>query len=217
MHENSCVRLAQPTALNSFNAQPYHPKGRCLVVSQIELLEQHNQPAMAGSFVFFQMTKLQTLRKSAFKAQNGCCFYCGLPMWEGSDQATFASRFKLSKKLIPLCQSTAEHLHAQQDGGKDVRENITAACKYCNVRRHQGRADNAPSPEQYRARIQRLIAQGKWHPALAALTANGDANRGQHISRAKRSAPAACSCDLVNGIPFNQAIACLCESAPSRR
>jgi hypothetical protein len=162
------------------------------------------------------MHKLQALRKSAFKTQNGRCFYCGLPMWEGSDQATFASRFKLSKKLIPLCQSTAEHLHARQDGGKDVCENIAAACKFCNAKRHQGCADNAPSPEQYRARIQKLIAQGKWHPALAALTANGDANRGQHISRAKRSAPAANSCDLANGIPFSPAIACLCESAPSR-
>lgn len=139
----------------------------------MELLEQHNQPATAGSFVFFQMAKLETLRKFAFKTQNGCCFYCGLPMWESSDQAAFASRFKISKKLMPWCQSTAEHLCAQQDGGKDVRENIAAACRFCNAKRHQGRTDNAPSPEQYKARIQRRVAQGKWHPALVALTASG--------------------------------------------
>lgn len=173
MHENSCVRLAKPTALEQFHAQPYFPLGRCLVVSHLGLLEQHNQPATAGSFVFFQMTRLQTLRKFAFNTQNGRCFYCGLPMWESSDQAAFASRFKISKKLMPWCQSTAEHLCAQQDGGKDVRENIAAACKFCNATRHKGRAANAPSPEQYKARIQRHVAQGKWHPALVALTASG--------------------------------------------
>lgn len=63
--------------------------------------------------MFFQITKLQTLRKFAFSTQNGRCFYCGLPMWEYSDQAAFASRFNIPKKLIPLCQSTAEHLRAR--------------------------------------------------------------------------------------------------------
>lgn len=115
------------------------------------------------------MLKLSAIRQSAFHAQNSCCFYCGLPMWETAHEIEFASRYKLSPKLIALCRSTAEHLHARQDGGKDSPHNIAAACKFCNATRHKGRAKNAPSPRQYKALVQRRIAQGKWHPALASL------------------------------------------------
>ncbi|MDR0216724.1 MAG: HNH endonuclease [Comamonas sp.] len=87
-------------------------------------------------------------------------------MWEVFNQTTFALQYKLSRKLLALCQSTAEHLHARQDGGKDSQENIAAACRFCNATRHKGRRDNAPGPQQYKAHIQRRIAQGKWHPAF---------------------------------------------------
>ncbi len=125
-------------------------------------------PASAGVFSG-SMAKLQTLRQRAFIAQNGCCFYCNLPMWERANQPAFARQYRLSSKLLALCQSTAEHLHARQDGGQDAEHNIAAACRFCNATRHKGRTDNAPSPQQYKAQIQRRIAQGKWHPALALL------------------------------------------------
>lgn len=169
MHENSCVRLAKPTALEQFHAQPYFPLGRCLVVSHLGLLEQHNQPATAGSFVFFQMTRLQTLRKFAFNTQNGRCFYCGLPMWEKHEKKAFSQRYPLPSHLIELCQSTAEHLHARQDGGEDHLNNIVAACKYCNSMRHKGRTNNAPSPKQYKHQVQKINQQGWWHPAWSVL------------------------------------------------
>lgn len=59
--------------------------------------------------------RLQRLRQSAYRAQNGRCIYCARPMGE---------------------HATAEHLHARQDGGADHRDNIAAACRGCNHRRH---------------------------------------------------------------------------------
>nr|WP_229228763.1 HNH endonuclease [Comamonas thiooxydans] len=90
-------------------------------------------------------------------------------MWERANQLAFARQYRLSSKQLALHQSTAEHLHARQDGGRDAEHNIAAACRFCNVNRHKGRTGNAPSPQQYKAHVQRRIAQGKWHPALALL------------------------------------------------
>ena len=58
---------------------------------------------------------LQKHRKSAVHAQRGLCIYCGRPM--GAD-------------------ATAEHLQARQDGGTNCRQNIVAAHRACNQRRH---------------------------------------------------------------------------------
>ncbi|WP_235872791.1 HNH endonuclease [Pseudoxanthomonas winnipegensis] len=59
-------------------------------------------------------------------------------------------------------QCTAEHLVAQQDGGKDLPENVVAACFLCNVRRHR-RKGQAPNPIPYKAHVQRRLVKGKWH------------------------------------------------------
>ncbi|MEJ8811404.1 HNH endonuclease [Variovorax ureilyticus] len=60
-------------------------------------------------------SRLQKHRTSAIRQQHGRCIYCERPMGQ---------------------HATAEHLHPRQDGGTDCRENIAAACRRCNHRRH---------------------------------------------------------------------------------
>ena len=55
------------------------------------------------------------LRNYAYKDQNGLCFYCGKHM----DQK----------------KATADHIIPRSKGGKDIRENIVAACNDCNVQK----------------------------------------------------------------------------------
>lgn len=99
---------------------------------------------------------LRSLRTQAFQAQHGRCYYCSQPMWQKSP-----TELGLPAKLGRWYQCTAEHLIAQQDGGKDALGNVVAACRLCNMRRHK-RAAHAPSPEAYKALIQRRIAAGRW-------------------------------------------------------
>lgn len=68
-------------------------------------------------------------------------------------------------RLTRLLRSTAEHLVARCEGGRDERSNIVAACHWCNERRHLKRAKTAPSAEAYRQRVARRMAAGRWHPA----------------------------------------------------
>ncbi|RYH63755.1 MAG: restriction endonuclease [Alcaligenaceae bacterium] len=89
---------------------------------------------------------LRSFRRRAFKQQRGFCYYCCLPMWE-DDEAAFTARFGLSARLTRLLRSTAEHVVARCDGGRDARPNIVAACHWCNQRRHYGRPDTAPTAD----------------------------------------------------------------------
>jgi len=112
------------------------------------------------------MPKLQRLRIRAFHAQRGRCCYCGLPMWNNSPDELKTLGLH-SRTAAPL-RCTAEHLVAQQDGGKDVANNIAAACWLCNTRRHKRKSP--PPPAAYRAFVQQRLVKGKWHPpALARL------------------------------------------------
>lgn len=113
-------------------------------------------------------THLCTLRRRAFEQQRGFCHYCGLPVWE-TDAAAFAARFGLSARLTQLLRSTAEHLVARCDGGRDERSNIVAACHWCNERRHLKRTRAAPSAETYLRHVARRMAAGRWHPANSFL------------------------------------------------
>jgi len=106
------------------------------------------------------MPKIQRLRTDAFHAQKGRCCYCSLPMWNASPDEL--KPFGLPARTANPLRCTAEHLVAQQDGGKDVADNIAAACWLCNQRRHQRKSP--PSPEAYRAFVQKRLAKGKWHP-----------------------------------------------------
>ncbi len=105
------------------------------------------------------MTKLQHLRTHAFISQHGRCFYCSQPMWNKSPSELVQYGLR-PRTAIPL-RCTAEHLIAKQDGGRDVDDNIAAACWYCNVHRHKRKTP--PTPEIYRDLVQKRITKGKWH------------------------------------------------------
>ena len=114
------------------------------------------------------MPKIQRLRTDAFHAQKGRCCYCGLPMWNSSPDEL--RPWGLRARTVAPLRCTAEHLIAQQDGGKDVAGNIAAACWLCNQRRHKRKSP--PPPDAYRAFVQKRVAKGKWQcffiPSLGA-------------------------------------------------
>jgi hypothetical protein len=110
---------------------------------------------------------LSKSRIAAFKRQNECCYYCDMPIWLRNFNA-FAAKHGLTKRQSLHLQCTAERLVARQDGGTDGRDNIVAACRFCNLRRHRGRS--APSPETYQKQVQRRLDGGRWHtPKLLRL------------------------------------------------
>lgn len=100
--------------------------------------------------------RLKSIRTSAFHAQSGRCYYCGLPMWLISP-----SELGLNASNARGAQCTAEHLLAQQDGGRDVPENVVAAHARCNQGRHK-RSGPTPSPEAFKHWVMGRIARGKW-------------------------------------------------------
>ncbi|WP_228323392.1 HNH endonuclease [Xanthomonas dyei] len=110
------------------------------------------------------MTRLQFLRTVAFHAQQGRCCYCEQPMW-----LTSPTELELSPRCSRYSQCTAEHLLAQQEGGKDTRENIAAACWTCNQRRH--RRKKLLTPEAFKALVRRRLAAGKWWPSAGSANA----------------------------------------------
>lgn len=107
---------------------------------------------------FMTAKRLKSLRTSAFHAQSGRCYYCGLPMWHSSPY-----ELGLRPRSAGPFRCTAEHLVARQDGGKDVVDNVVAAHAACNHRRHK-RPAPAPSATDYRTLVQRQLAKGKWWP-----------------------------------------------------
>ncbi|WP_354005685.1 HNH endonuclease signature motif containing protein [Desulfofustis limnaeus] len=111
------------------------------------------------------MSKLNTLQKSrnsAFLKQAGRCFYCNFPMWL-DHKDDFAKVHKLSSREADRFRCTAEHLLARSESGKDTKDNIVAACLYCNQNRH--RRKNPPTPNRYKEFITRRIKKGKWIPS----------------------------------------------------
>ncbi|KRG47796.1 HNH endonuclease [Stenotrophomonas geniculata] len=100
----------------------------------------------------------KSLRTSAFHAQFGRCYYCGLPMWLAAP-----SELGLKPSKARAFQCTAEHLLAQQDGGRDVSGNVVAAHARCNQCRHK-RSGPAPSADAFRALVMRRVNAGKWWP-----------------------------------------------------
>ncbi|WP_087496096.1 HNH endonuclease [Curvibacter sp. AEP1-3] len=89
-------------------------------------------------------------------------------MWE-KDCQLFRREQGLTPKQALLLKSTAEHLKARQDGGRDSCSNIAAACLYCNRKRHAGRSKCAPDSASYKRVIQEKVSKGKWHPLAATL------------------------------------------------
>ncbi|MFI8608002.1 HNH endonuclease [Pseudomonas sp. NPDC077649] len=112
------------------------------------------------------MTSIQKHRKTAFTQQNGKCCYCGFRMWLDSAD-TFAKQHGITVKQARHFQCTAEHLQARQDGGRDARSNIAAACIRCNQLRHQRK--NPMAPAQYQQHVKRRVKKGGWHSARPAM------------------------------------------------
>ncbi|SEM25869.1 HNH endonuclease [Variovorax sp. YR750] len=85
--------------------------------------------------------KIQFLRRRAFAAQDGLCYYCLQPMGR---------------------HVTAEHLVARADGGRNTRSNIVAACRRCSASRHALFPAEAPDPETYQAFVLLMRKAGLW-------------------------------------------------------
>ncbi len=108
-----------------------------------------------------QPYRLKRYRRQAFISQKGRCFYCGMPMWSGSVEG-FAENYGITGAQAERFQCTAEHLIARQDGGKDDRKNIVAACLYCNLTRHA--SSEALPHNEYREYVASLAQRQEWHP-----------------------------------------------------
>lgn len=74
---------------------------------------------MSGS----EATLLRQLRRSAYRAQGGRCFWCQEPMKRQAEQGD------------PLL-CTGDHLIPLHRGGRTIPGNIVAACRKCNNERH---------------------------------------------------------------------------------
>lgn len=105
-------------------------------------------------------TLLAKSRTYAYYNQEGRCIYCDYPMWVSS-ALRYAKLYGCSIAQARRLKCTAEHLVAKQDGGKDYRSNIAAACDLCNQRRH--RRNDDLSPQAYRELVQRKLKKGHWH------------------------------------------------------
>ena len=109
---------------------------------------------------------LVKLRLLAAEAQHYRCYYCESPIWE-SDQYAFGRLHCLRPKQAALLRSTAEHLLARRDGGRDAQCNIVAACLHCNRSRH---AVPAPKdPPAYREHVMSRMRRGRWLVGLLRL------------------------------------------------
>ena len=105
------------------------------------------------------MKLLKKICLSKLAKQGGRCFYCELPMWvQGNEDKEEASGNPWQ------LQCTAEHLTARCEGGLNSRNNIVAACRFCNSRRH--RSKNPRSAELHRAFVKRRMAAGRWLTGL---------------------------------------------------
>jgi hypothetical protein len=106
-----------------------------------------------------ELNSLTRNRQSAASLQGYRCYYCGLPMWL-DDPARFAALHGLSMRQARLLRCTAEHLRARSDAGRDHRQNIVAACLFCNQHRH--RARTPLGPEELRERVALAMQRRRW-------------------------------------------------------
>ena len=106
--------------------------------------------------------KLRRFRKVAARRQRHRCHYCDVPMWS-KNPVQFAELHGLREEDAGHFQCTAEHVIARRDGGGE-RRNIVAACRCCNIARHE--AETPMSAEAYREHVQRAVGGSTWLTAL---------------------------------------------------
>ena len=105
--------------------------------------------------------RIQSLRNHAFRAQQGRCFYCGVGMWLVSPDELPGGSSRLSAASAARLKCTAEHLLPRSECGRDIAENIVAACAHCNWTRHKRK--RPPTPDAYRVEVGQRVARGSWH------------------------------------------------------
>lgn len=107
--------------------------------------------------------RLQHLRYQAYQQQNGNCYYCEMQMWNNSPEE-LATQYRLSTSRVKPLKCTAEHLEARQDGGKDSKTNIVAACLFCNSHRHKTKKPK--DPMQFKEKVKLRMARQGWTSQL---------------------------------------------------
>lgn len=86
-------------------------------------------------------------------------------MWNSNIEA-YAARHSMSVKQALHLKCTGEHLVAHSDGGTANQENIVAACRYCNSKRH---ARKRPlDPESFARFVQKRLEKRAWNTHLFA-------------------------------------------------
>lgn len=108
----------------------------------------------------FSMANFRARRAHAFKQQHGRCCYCQHAMWL-TDVATFVRQHGFTLRQAMRFRCTAEHLVARCEGGRNVQENIVAACWWCNTRRH--RCKHPLSPAAFQMYVTKRVHAGQWH------------------------------------------------------
>ena len=106
------------------------------------------------------MTRSSKTRQEMFRKQSGKCFYCEQPMWE-TDIQHFACHHGLSLSMARWLKSTIEHLHAKCEGGGNGRDNLVAACHFCNAHRH--RARRPKSSTEFARFVRKRLRRDRWH------------------------------------------------------
>lgn len=108
-------------------------------------------------------SSIRNQRLRAVVLQGFRCYYCGLAVWI-EDPGGFAARYGLTMRQAEYLRCTAEHLRARADGGSNRRDNVVAACLYCNSRRHRTRTPL--SPPEYQSHVRRRMQRGRWLAAV---------------------------------------------------
>ena len=98
-----------------------------------------------------QNQQKRAIRVRKFNSQLGCCFYCGISMWDRALETPHTALARLTRveispnqsfskpqrKLLRLRLCTLEHLKRKVDGGKNHHANLVVACNRCNSQRHE--------------------------------------------------------------------------------
>lgn len=106
--------------------------------------------------------QLVKLRQRAAANQNNRCYYCNAAMCiDVAIIGDFAKSHNISVNQARQFICTAEHLIAKQDGGKDIKENIVAACRYCNHTRHKRKT--CSNAELFKSYVCKQIRKQKWN------------------------------------------------------
>lgn len=133
----------------------------------------------------YDSNRIRRFRKRAFLRQDGRCYYCQQPMFDGGDLLAFAARHRLTRKQALQFKSTAEHLVARQDGGLDSESNIAAACQRCNLARH--RRLRPVSAAEFSVYVRKRLL---WHGLPAKLPADPHTGSGGTMHTPHRFHPA---------------------------